>query len=521
MKANTKRLEPIRSVIIVGGGTAGWMTAAALSKYLEKTSVSVTLIESDQIETVGVGEATIPAIAKFNAVLGVDEDAFIKATQGTFKLGIEFENWGHIGERYFHPFGVYGFDLDGIDFHHYWARQNELGGGGSLDDYSLNARAAHSGKFIRPEPQHGSVINRLQYAFHFDAVLYAKFLRGYSEARGVVRREGLVNKVELNPETGFIDKIGLQDGREYAADLFIDCTGFRGVLIEDALKSGYENWHKYLPVDRAVAVTTSRTDTPLPFTRSTAYDAGWQWKVPLQYRDGNGYVYCSDYLSADQAEADFRSRLTGDLLKEPKHLRFTTGRRKKLWNKNCVAIGLSGGFMEPLESTSIHMIQSGISKLIALFPGREMNAAEQTEYNRLMHDDFTHIRDFLMLHYVATRRDDSPLWNYVRNMDWPDSLSRKMELLTGAGRFFKYDAELFDVTSWVAVAAGQGFGPASYNPLVAALSDENITQSLSNMRGVIDKAVTAMPPHIDFVNRFCKAAPVHKQSVHTESVRAQ
>lgn len=499
---------PIRSVIIVGGGTAGWMTAAALSKYLEKTPVSVSLIESDQIETVGVGEATIPAIAKFNNILGLDEDEFVKATQATFKLGIEFENWGHIGERYFHPFGTYGFDLEGIDFHHYWTRQKELGGAGSLDEYSLNARAAHDGKFIRPQPQHGEIINRLQYAFHFDAVLYAKFLRNCAEARGVTRVEGLVNKVDLNAETGFIDKIGLQDGREYGADLFIDCTGFRGVLIEGALKSGYENWHKFLPVDRAVAVTTSRLEAPLPYTRSVAHDAGWQWKVPLQHRDGNGYVYCSEYLSADQAEIDFRARLTGDLLTEPKHLRFTTGYRKKLWNKNCIAIGLSGGFMEPLESTSIHMIQSGISKLIALFPNRDMNGAETAEYNRLMHDDFTHIRDFLMLHYVATRRDDSPLWNYVRNMDWPDSLKRKMQLLTEVGRFFKYDAELFDVTSWVAVAAGQGFAPKHYNPLVLTLSDDNMAQSLANMRSVFNKAVTAMPPHIDFVNRFCKAAPL-------------
>jgi tryptophan halogenase len=509
MRETQKKANPVRNVVIVGGGTAGWMSAAALSKYLDKTDVSVTLIESEQIETVGVGEATIPAIAKFNAALGIDEYEFLKATQGTYKLGIEFENWGHIGESYFHPFGVHGFDLEGIDFHHFWRRHKDIGGTAPLDDYSLNARAAHTGKFIRPEPQHGSVINRLAYAFHFDAVLYAKFLRGFAEARGVVRREGIVDKVDLDPETGFIQKIGLKDGREYAADLFIDCTGFRGVLIEGALKSGYENWHKYLPVDRAVAVTTSRTQPPPPFTTATAYDAGWQWKIPLQHRDGNGYVYCSDYLSEDQAEADFRGRLTGELLKEPKHLRFVTGRRKKLWNKNCVAIGLSGGFMEPLESTSIHMIQSGISKLVALFPSRDMNEAVQSEYNRLIHDDFTHIRDFLMLHYVATRRDDSPLWDYVREMELPDSLAHKMELLTGSGRFFKYDAELFDVTSWLAVAAGQGFEPSGYNPLVHGLTDDNITKSLKNMRDVIDKAVTVMPPHIDFVNRFCKADAVH------------
>jgi len=504
--------KPLKHIVIVGGGTAGWMSAAALSKHLERMGTNITLIESEQIATVGVGEATIPAIGRFNAALGIDENEFLKETQGTFKLGIEFENWGHIGESYFHPFGVHGYDLEGIDFHHFWMRLKELGGTESLGDYSLNARAAHEGKFIRPEPQHGGVINRLEYAFHFDAVLYAAFLRRYAEKRGVVRHEGLVDKVVLSPETGFIDKIGLQDGREYGGDLFIDCTGFRGVLIEGALESGYENWHKYLPVDRAVAVTTARTDVPQPFTRATAYEAGWQWKIPLQYRDGNGYVYCSDYLSEEQAEIDFRSRLTGALLKEPRHLRFTTGRRKKLWNKNCVAIGLSGGFMEPLESTSIHMIQSGVSKLIALFPMQGMNAAETGEYNRLMHDDFAHIRDFLILHYMATRRDDSPFWDYVREMEIPDSLKHKMELLTGNGRFFKYDAELFDVTSWIAVAQGQGFGPVGYNPLARSLSDHNITQSLANMRAVIGKAVSAMPPHMDFVNKFCQADSVHLKS---------
>ena len=496
---------PVKSVVIIGGGTAGWMTAAALSKYFEKMDVSVVLIESDMISSVGVGEATIPAIGKFNKALGIDENEFLKATHGTFKLGIDFENWGEINERYFHPFGTYGFDLEGLDFHHYWARLQEKGHDVSLDDYSLNAMAAHTGKFIRPEPNHGQVMNKLEYAFHFDAVLYAKYLRKYAEVRGVIRHEGLVENVELDSETGFVEKVVLKDNREFSADLFVDCTGFRGVVIEQAMQTGYENWHKYLPVDRAVAVTTSHDGQIKPYTRATAHDAGWQWHIPLQHRNGNGYVYCSDYLESDQAELDFRSRLSGALLQEPKHLRFVTGHRRKFWNKNCVAIGLSGGFMEPLESTGIHMIQSGVSKLIALFPSFGMSPVMQDEYNRLMRDDYLHIRDFLVLHYKATRRDDSPFWNYVRNMDVPDSLSHKLELLIEEGRFFKYDAELFDRTSWLAVAAGQGFAPKGYNPLVEGLSDRNIEQSLGNMRSVLRKAADAMPLHKLFIERFCKA----------------
>ena len=495
--------QRIRRVVIVGGGTAGWMTAAALSKYLETMDVSLTLIESEQIGTIGVGEATIPAITKFNRALGLDEDGVLKATQGTFKLGIEFNNWGEIGERYFHPFGKYGFDLEGIDFHHFWTFMNFKGEAHSLDDYCVSAKAAYAHKFIRPSPEHGAILNRLEYAFHFDAVLYAAYLRQFSETRGLVRHEGLVKETVLDPNTGFVSSIRLQGGKVFEADLFIDCTGFRGVLIEQAMETGYIDWHKYLPVDRAVAATTKSEGEFRPYTRATAYDAGWQWQIPLQQRDGNGYVYCSDYIDADQAEKDFRSRLKGDLLKEPKHLRFVTGHRKKFWNKNCVAIGLSAGFMEPLESTSIHMIQSGISKLIALFPDRNMSSSVSKKYNHLMKDDFTHIRDFLILHYNATRRDDSPFWNYVRTMDVPDSLQAKMELLIEQGRFFKYDAELFDLTSWLAVSAGQGFPPKTYNPLVKGLSDNNITQSLANMRSVIGKTVVAMPTHEDFIGRFC------------------
>ena len=501
----------VRNIVIVGGGTAGWMTAAALSRYAAKAGMSVTLIESEQIGTIGVGEATIPFITQFNKTLGIDEDEFVRQTQATFKLGIEFVGWGQKGERYFHPFGTHGFDLGGLSFHHYWAKLNALGEKGPLEDYSLNAQAAYAGKFIRPKPEHGPYINKLAYAFHFDAMLYAAFLRRFAEGNGVVRHEGVVEEVTQNPENGFIQSVRLKDGTSVSGDLFVDCSGFRGLLIEQTLEAGYDDWSHYLPVDRAVATTTRRDGPPVPYTRSTARKAGWQWKIPLQHRTGNGYVYCSQFMDSETAERDFRAALDGELLQEPRHLRFVTGRRRKFWDKNCVAIGLSAGFMEPLESTSIHLIQAGISKLIALFPDKSMSSVERDEYNRLLGDDYLHIRDFLILHYKATRRNDSPFWDYVREMDIPDSLSRKLELLRSRGRFFKYDAELFDLPSWLAVAVGQGLVPEGFNPMVEGLSDDNITKSLANMRQLIGKTVAAMLEHQVFIDKFCKAPPVHEK----------
>ncbi len=503
--------EPIKSIVIVGGGTAGWMSAAALSKYARDMGVSITLIESPVIETVGVGEATIPQIAKFNAMLGIDEDTFVKETQATFKLGIEFRNWGRIGERYFHPFGTYGVDLEGVSFHHFWAHQFAKGASQTLDDYSLNARAAYSGRFLRPKPEHGFFLNRLAYAFHFDATLYAQFLRRYAEARGVVRIEATVESVVQAPETGFISSLKLSDGQSVGGDLFLDCTGFRGVLIEQALSAGYDDWTDYLPVDRAVAMPTRREGAATPYTKATAHDAGWQWTIPLQHRMGNGYVYCSKFQSQEAAEQLLVSSVDGEPLKAPKHLRFVTGRRHKFWDRNCIAVGLSAGFLEPLESTSIHLIQSSISKLIALFPHKDMSHTLSDEFNRLMGDDYLSVRDFLILHYKQTSRDDSPFWNHVRTMEIPETLNLKMELLRSGGRFFKYDAELFDATSWLAVALGQGLEMTSYNPIAAGLSDSNIEQSLGNIRNSIAKTVEAMPAHDAFIDRYCRAPDIEMQ----------
>ncbi|MEM8724593.1 MAG: tryptophan halogenase family protein [Pseudomonadota bacterium] len=504
--------DPIKRVIIAGGGTAGWMTAAALSKLVGPAGISVTLVESEAIGTVGVGEATIPPIAKFNTQLGIDENAFVRETQATFKLGIEFNDWGGLGESYFHPFGRYGFDLEGLDFHQYWMRLREQGERSGLGDYSLNTLAAYAGKFLKPEPDHGQVIGQLGYAYHFDASLYAAFLRRFAEGKGAARIEGRIEHVDQDAETGLITGLRLDGDRLVAGDLFIDCTGFRGLLIGQAMGSEYCDWSHWLPCNRAVAVACEKNGDPVPYTRSTARKAGWQWRIPLQHRTGNGHVYCDAHKSAEEAEEVLLANLDGAPISSPNHLRFQTGHRASFWSGNCVAIGLSSGFLEPLESTSIHLIHMGIAKLISLFPGAIEAPQERAEYNRLMTDDFTHVRDFLILHYKATNRNDAPFWDYVREMSIPDSLTQKMELLRSRGRFFKYDAELFDLTSWLAVAEGQGWGPEGHSPIADAIGADNLEQSLANMRGVYSKTVAAMPSHQAYIDRFCKAEPVAIQA---------
>ncbi len=497
----------VKRVVIAGGGTAGWMTAAALAKIVSPSGVAITLVESEAIGTVGVGEATIPPIMKFNTQLGIDEHTFVKETQATYKLGIEFVDWGGLNQAYFHPFGRYGFDLEGIDFHQYWSRLKSQGETHGLDEYSINIRAAYAGKFLRPEPDHGAVIGQLGYAYHFDASLYAAFLRRFAESLGVTRIEGRIERVEQDGESGLISALDLDSDRRIEGDLFIDCTGFRGLLIDGTFASKHIDWSHWLPCNRAVAVACEKIADPVPYTRSTAREAGWQWRIPLQHRTGNGHVYCDEYLTAEQAEETLLANLDGAPVSSPNHLRFRTGHREQFWAGNCIAIGLASGFLEPLESTSIHLIQMGIAKLIALFPQSRDAAVERAEYNRLMRDDFTHVRDFLILHYKATKRDDAPFWDYVREMEIPESLAQKMALMQSRGRFFKYDAELFDVTSWLAVAEGQGWGPQGYNPVAGGLSDQNVSQSLANMRSTYAKAAAAMPTHQAYIERFCKAAP--------------
>lgn len=499
----------IQKVVIVGGGSAGWMTAAALSKFIKNQYTSVQLIESEQIGTISVGEATIPPINTFNQLLGIDENEFVKATKATFKLGIEFTNWSKIGQSYMHPFGEFGQDIEAVKFYQFWLKLRSQRDMPYIDQYSLSAVAAKMGKFTKPGNDPRAVMSSLAYAFHFDATLYAKYLRTYSEKRGVQRTEGKVVDVNLRSEDGFIRSLTLEDGQVIEGDLFIDCSGFRALLIEGALKTGYEDWSHWLPCDRAVALPTSLKDednrAPLPYTRAIAHSAGWQWRIPLQHRTGNGHVFCSSYMSDQEATDILLNNVEGTPTAEPRILKFTTGRRKKFWNKNCVTIGLSGGFMEPLESTALHLIQAGISKLIALFPDKTFNPVERAEYNKLTCMQFDQIRDFLILHYQATQRDDSDFWNYVRTMDVPDTLASKVELFRSKGRIFRFEDELFGVSNWLAVLLGQGIYPQNWDPMVDTFDMDAIKNNLDGMQNIIRKTAEHMPTHQTYIDRFCAA----------------
>jgi tryptophan halogenase len=498
--------ERLRSVVIVGGGTAGWMTAAALAQLLKNRYCPVRLIESEEIGTIGVGEATIPQINIYNRMLGLDENDFVRNVQGTFKLGIQFRDWTRLGHTYFHPFGALGVDMEGVSFHAYWLKLHQLGEAPELIDYSLQALAAMQGKFMRPVNAGNSPLSKIAYAFQFDAVLYARYLRRYAEARGVVRTEGKVKEVKLRGEDGFIEAVVLEDGQRIEGDLFIDCSGFRGVLIEQALHTGYEDWTHWLPCDRAVAVPSASTAELAPYTRSTARSAGWQWCIPLQHRVGNGYVYSSQYISDDEAAGTLLKNLDGEPLSSPRQLRFVTGRRKKFWNRNCVAIGLSAGFMEPLESTSIHLIQSGIAKLLMLFPDRRFEAAEIDQYNRMTTWEYERIRDFLILHYTATERDDSAFWRHCRSIEVPDFLAHKIELFRTRGRIFRESDELFNDTSWFAVLIGQNIRPRTYDPLVDVLDADETRRRLAHIRTTIANSAATMPEHREFIRQHCAAA---------------
>jgi len=489
----------IRSIAIVGGGTAGWMAAATLARVLKDGSVCITVIESPEIGTVGVGEATIPTILGFNKWLGFDEDDFMRRTQATIKLGIEFRNWGRLGHRYFHPFGPLGQPIEMVAFHHYWLKLHGLGDPAPLSDYSLNAMATRLGRFARPPRDPSLVASSLAYAFHFDAALYGRYLREYAQARGVQRLERKIVDVELRGDDGFIAALVLENGERIEADFFIDCSGVRALLIGQALKTPYEDWTHWLPCDRAVAVPCELSGDLSPCTRSTAHDAGWQWRIPLQHRIGNGYVYCSQYVSDDEAAARLLGNLDGKPLAEPRFLKFTTGRRTQIFNKNCLALGLAAGFLEPLESTSIHLIQSGISKLMGTFPDRSFNPDDIAEYNRLALQEFDQVRDFIILHYCATERSDSALWNYCRTMQIPDTLRYKIEQFRSAARVVLYGDELFTPASFVAVAIGQNIWPADYDRLVDFQDIDQIRTYATRMRALILQAAERLPAHSDFI----------------------
>jgi tryptophan 7-halogenase len=495
----------IRKIVIVGGGTAGWMTAAALGKVLGRNYAEIIVVESDAIGTVGVGEATIPQINVFNRLLGINENDFVRRTKGSFKLGIQFVNWGQLGHSYFHPFGKYGIDMEGVSFHAYWLRLYQQGLAPWIDEYCIQAKAAAGGKFMRPIDAGNSPLSDIAYAFHFDAGLYALFLREHAEKSGVVRHEGKITQVHQRSEDGFVEAVELEDGSRIDGELFIDCSGFHGLLIEQTLQTGYDDWSNWLPCNRAVAVPCESVADITPYTRSTAREAGWQWRIPLQHRIGNGYVYCSDYISDDEATAKLLGNLDGKALADPRYIKFTTGRRKKYWNKNVVAIGLSSGFMEPLESTSIWMIQAGIAQLLGNFPDRNYHDVDRDRYNRMMKTITEETRDFLILHYKATERDDTPFWNYCRTMDIPDKLNEKMRVFLKTGRAFRENEELFTETSWFSVMTGQLMKPSGFDPVAQLLSLEETQYRLGQIQEAVLNSANYMPTHLEFIRENCAA----------------
>ena len=495
-------------VVIVGGGTSGWMTAAALSQVL-RGRYDITLVESDEIGTIGVGEATIPMIALFNTMLQIDEDEFMRETQASFKLGIEFVNWGRLGDRYMHGFGEIGQQNWTVDFHQYWLKQYLAGKAPELEKYSINNSACAQNKFMRPRmDMPKSPLSQIRYAFHFDATLYARYLRKYAEKRGVRRIEGRITDVQQREADGHVTSVTLQSGQRVEGDLFIDCSGFRALLIEGALKTGYEDWSHWLPCDRAVAVPCAPAAELLPYTRATARQAGWQWRIPLQHRIGNGHVFASRFMGEDEATAILMGNLDGAPLAEPRTLRFQTGRRKKCWNKNVVSIGLASGFVEPLESTSIHLVQMGIAHLLTYFPANGFDEAVTQQFNRMMQLEYEWVRDFIILHYKATERTDTAFWNHCREMEIPRSLQDRIDLFRADGRVFRDGEELFSKPSWIQVLLGQRVRPASYHPLTDLLSEEEIAHYLDEVAGVIGACVDVMPTHARFIADHCAAGPV-------------
>jgi len=488
----------IERLVILGGGTAGWMTAAALSKTLGRT-VAIDLLESDVIGTVGVGEATIPTIHWFNELIGLDEADFVRATKASFKLGIEFVDWARPGHRYFHPFGRYGVDLGRVPFHQCWLKGARDGAAAPLSAYSLAAELAAANRFSKPSNDPGSILSTLGYAYHFDASLYATHLRGLAEASGVVRHEGKLESVERDPATGFVTALTTDRGERLEGDLFVDCSGFRAVLIGDELGAPFEDWSHWLPCDRAVAVPCARVAETTPYTRSTLRPAGWQWRIPLQHRTGNGYVYSSSFVSDDEAAATLLANLDGEALAEPRQLRFKAGFRREAWVKNVVAIGLSSGFLEPLESTSIHLIQSGIAKLIALFPTRDCDPALARQFNDLFGRDMDGIRDFLILHYHATQGHTAPLWEHTRNMVLPDSLIEKEAQYRRSGRLMLATDDLFREASWLAVLNGQGIVATDHSPIADTLDGPSNRRQLDQLAAIIARAAPTLPKHDDAI----------------------
>ena len=491
--------NPVKKVVIAGGGTAGWMAAAAISRQLGEV-LDICLVESDEIGTVGVGEATIPPMRVFHSLLRIDEQEFMRETESTFKLGILFENWSQVGENYFHSFGKTGKETWLAEFVHFWLRAKELGIAKEFGEYCMELQAAKSEKFAR------SSQFDINYAYHLDATRYAKFLRKLAEKEGVKRVEGKIATVNQDTKTGFIQSLTLDSGDVIAGDLFIDCTGFRGLLIEQTLHTGYEDWSHWLPCDSAVAMQTESVGPAVPYTFSIAHESGWRWRIPLQHRVGNGLVYCSRYMSDQEAIEKLKNDVEGRPITEPRVIKFRTGRRRKNWNKNCVALGLASGFLEPLESTSMHLIMMGVTRLMRLFPFSGIQQSIVDEYNEQANIELEKIRDFIILHYKVTNRDDSPFWQYCRNMDVPETLAKRIDIFRNEAHAFQKDGELFRVDSWTQVMLGQGIMPKSYHSFAKIMQEKDLQTFLTSLQTNIAQVLDSLPPHQDFLNKYCKAS---------------
>ena len=494
------------NVVVVGGGTAGWMAAAALSKLLP-TRCAVTLVESEAIGIVGVGEATLPHIRGFNERLGIDEADFMAATRATFKLGIDFENWGRVGDRYIHPFGAFGRGHGQVDFHHYWSRLREAGAPvAELGEYSMAVTMAYANRFALPDPDPAMIGSTFNYAYQFDATLFAPFLRKVAEGLGAQRIEGRIVDVELDGETGNVTAIKLESGDRVEGDLFIDCSGFVSLIIGKALGEAFEDWSQWLPCDRAVAMPC-RTETALtPYTSATAMNAGWRWRIPLQHRTGNGYVYSSEFISDEDARAAIVAAVEGEPIAEPRVLKFKAGRRTRSWVRNCVAVGLSSGFLEPLESTSIYLIQAAVGALVELFPERNISPVDRDEFNRLIDMEYDRIRDFLILHYHATERSDSPFWDYVRTMSVPETLQEKIDLFRRRGRLVKYREGVFLDASWIAVYTGQRIVPEGHDRRADLPPVDALAREAEALRREIRAIAERMPDHRAHIELYCPMA---------------
>jgi tryptophan halogenase len=487
----------VKKVVIAGGGTAGWMAAAALTKLMGK-HIEVVLVESDEIGTVGVGEATIPTLHIFHRLLGLKEQDIMAATNATFKLGINFENWHDIGKDYLHSFGFLGKDCWACGFQHFWLKGKQQGLVSEIGDYCTEHLAARQGRFaVLPNQDYN-------HAYHMDASLYAKFLRKMAEANGLIRIEGKITDVLQHDSNGYIKALQLDNGQLIEGDLFIDCTGFKALLIEGTLNTGFDDWSHYLPCDSAIAVQTQSVNTPLAYTRSIAREFGWQWRIPLQNRTGNGFVFCSKYMTDDEAIDTLMANIEGEPLNKPRVIKFKTGSRRQHWNKNCIAVGLSSGFLEPLESTSIHLIQRSIVRLMQLFPSQGIDITDINEFNQQAKLEVDNIRDFIILHYKVTDREDSRFWRYCKNMPIPASLQHRIDMFSQSGKVYKYGNELFGESSWIQVMMGQGIMPKEYHPIVDMMEDDELANFLNNIKSTAKRKVDTLPPHFDFINHYCK-----------------